>query len=421
MVRQPRVLGQRPQRHRGASAEELRRHNLSLLVDHIHVSGSASRSQLATLTGLNRSTIADLVAELVDLGLVVERPTTVATGPGRPSRVVAAQPAGAVVVAVELAVDSIAVATVGLSGHVFNRVRVDRERGRFSPAETLDDVASLAEPLLGALPDPHRLTGVGVAVVGITRTSDGFVHFAPNLGWRDVPLGELMSARLGFGAPVSVANEADLGALSEHRRGADAGVANLLFVSGEVGIGLGVILGGERRLGAAGYAGEAGHMLVNPAGVRCRCGAVGCWETEAGEEALLRAALTNVDGGSGQARVDSVLAGAAAGDKAMLDACTRIGRWLGLGIGDLVNLFNPDLVVLGGLFSRLHPIVEDTISDGMSERVLDAPGAIVKVATASLGIDAPLLGAAELAFSDLIGDPSEAASFHQHQPMRSGR
>ena len=299
MVRQPRVLGQRPQRHRGVSAEELRRHNLSLLVDHIHLSGSASRSQLATLTGLNRSTIADLVAELVELGLVVERPTTVATGPGRPSRVVAAQPAGAVVVAIELAVDSIAVATVGLSGHVFNRVRVDRPRGRFSPAETLDDVASLAEPLLGALPEQHRLTGVGVAVVGITRTSDGFVHFAPNLGWRDVPLGELTSARLGFGVPVSVANEADLGALSEHRRGVDAGVANLLFVSGEVGIGLGVILGGERRLGAAGYAGEAGHMLVNPAGVRCRCGAVGCWETEAGEEALLRAACPMSTAGQG--------------------------------------------------------------------------------------------------------------------------
>ena len=421
MVTQPQAHGQRPARQRGASAEELRRHNLSVLVDHLHLAGSASRSHLASLTGLNRSTIADLVAELVDLGLVVERRTTIATGPGRPSRVVTAHPAGAVVVAVELAVDSIAVATVGLGGHVFNRVRVDRPRGRFSPAETLDDVASLAEPLLGALPDPHRLTGVGVAVVGITRTSDGFVHFAPNLGWRDVPLGNLLSTRLGFGVPVSVANEADLGALSEHRRGADAGVANLLFVSGEVGIGLGVILGGEGRLGAAGYAGEAGHMLVNPGGVRCRCGAIGCWETEAGEEALLRAAGPIVDGASGRARVDNVLSGAADGDPAMRDACARVGHWLGLGIGDLVNLFNPELVVLGGLFSRLYPIVEDTITDGMRARVLDAPGAMVKVATAALGIDAPLLGAAELAFSDLIRHPSEVASFHQHQPTRSGR
>ena len=421
MVDPRRRHAQRPARQRGASAEELRRHNLSVLVDHLHLAGSASRSQLASLTGLNRSTIADLVAELTELGLVAERRTAVATGPGRPSRVVTAQPSGAVVVAVELAVDSIAVATVGFGGHLFNRVRVDRPRGRFSPAETLDDVASLAEPLLAALPEQHRLTGVGVAVVGITRASDGFVHFAPNLGWRDVPLGDLLSSRLGFGVPVLVANEADLGALSEHRRGADAGVANLLFVSGEVGIGLGVILGGEACLGAAGYAGEAGHMLVNPDGVRCRCGAVGCWETEAGEEALLRAAGPVVDGASSRARVDSVLVGAANGVTALRDACGQIGRWLGIGIGDLVNLFNPELVVLGGLFSRLYPVAEDAVTDGIRARALDAPGSMVKVVPTLLGIDAPLLGAAELAFTDLISHPSEITSYHQHQPTRSGR
>ena len=304
---------------------------------------------------------------------------------------------------------------------MFNRVRVDRPRGRFSPAETLDDVASLAEPLLGALPEPHRLTGVGVAVVGITRASDGFVHFAPNLGWRDVPLGDLLSTRLGFGVPVSVANEADLGALSEHRRGADAGVANLLFVSGEVGIGLGVILGGEGRLGAAGYAGEAGHMLVNPGGVRCRCGAVGCWETEAGEEALLRAAGPVVDGASGRARVDNVLARRRRRRPGDADACARIGHWLGLGIGDLVNLFNPELVVLGGLFSRLYPIVEDTITDGMRgtrprRSRGDGQGRHRRPRDRR-----PPARRRRARLHRPHRHPSEVASFHQHQPTRSGR
>ena len=147
--------GNTRQRQRGASAEELRRHNLSVLVDHVHLAGSASRSQLASLTGLNRSTIADLVAELSDLGLVAERRTTVATGPGRPSRVVTAQPAGAVVVAVELAVDSIAVATVGFGGHVFNRVRVDRPRGRFSPPRP--STTSPASPSRCSAPSPSRI------------------------------------------------------------------------------------------------------------------------------------------------------------------------------------------------------------------------------------------------------------------------
>jgi predicted NBD/HSP70 family sugar kinase len=408
-------------RRRGASTEALRRYNLSLLVEHLHHVGSASRSQLGSLTGLNRSTIADLVAELARLGLVVERPTTVKSGPGRPSPLVTADPAGAVVLAIELAVDSIAVATVGLGGHLFNQVRVDRPRGRFSPAETLDDVVRLAEPLIGALPDPHRLTGIGVAVVGITRAADGFVHFAPNLGWREVPLGELLVERLALDVPVSVANEADLGALAEHRRGADAGVANLLFISGEVGIGLGVILAGHPVRGASGYAGEAGHMLVNPEGVSCRCGATGCWETEAGEEALLRASGSRRNGSPGRAQVDRVLSAAVDGDENSHRACVHVGRWLGLGIGDLINLFNPELVVLGGLFGRLYPVVPDAINDGIHARVLDAPGAMVKIAPSSVGIDAPLLGAAEHAISDLIRRPGEVANTHRHTTKRSGR
>ena len=141
--------------------------------------------------------------------------------------------------------------------------------------------------MLASLPVAHGFAGVGAAIVGVTRTADGFVHRAPNLGWRDVPLGDMLAQRLAVG-PVSVANEADLGALCEHRRGSRAGASNLLFVSGEVGIGVGIILGGEPRRGAAGYAGEAGHTLVNPSGIRCACGATGCWETEAGEGALLR-------------------------------------------------------------------------------------------------------------------------------------
>src|SRR4029079_13351091 len=105
-----------------------------------------------------------------------------------------------------------AVATVGLGGHVFNRLRVERPRARFSPQETSQDVAKLAGPLLASLPFEHVLTGVGVAVVRLAPRSDGFVHVAPNLRWRDVPLGDLLAEELGLGLPVLVANEADLGA-----------------------------------------------------------------------------------------------------------------------------------------------------------------------------------------------------------------
>jgi predicted NBD/HSP70 family sugar kinase len=393
----------------GAGAEQMRRRNLSTLLGHVHLAGPTSRSQLASLTGLNRSTIADLVGELASLGLVVERRAPKSAAPGRPSPVVAANPEGAVVLAIEVAVDSIAVATIGLGGHVYNRVRIDRPRGRFSPSETVEDAVKLAEPLLASVPLNHHFAGVGVAVVGLTRRVDGFVHLAPNLGWRDVPLGELLADRLGVDVPIHVANEADLGALSEHRRGVRPGAANLLFVSGEVGIGVGVILGGRPGLGAAGYAGEAGHTLVNPTGVPCRCGASGCWETEAGEGALLRHAGPSA-GPGGRASIDHVVARAEDGDSQMLAAVGTIGGWLGIGIGDLINLFNPELVVLGGMFARLYPLLRDAMEVGVRTRVLAAPGSMVEIVPTALGIDAPLLGAAELALSAVIDNPSLVAA-----------
>ena len=393
----------------GAGAEQLRQRNLSTLLGHVHLSGPTSRSQLSALTGLNRSTIADLVGELSALGLVVERHSPRPAGPGRPSPVVAARPEGAVALAVELAVDSIAVATVGLGAHVYNRVRIDRPRGRFSPGENVEDTVKLAEPLLASVPLDHHFAGVGVAVVGLTRRADGFVHLAPNLGWREVPLGEMFAERLGLDAPISVANEADLGALSEHRRGVSPCVANLLFVSGEVGIGVGMILGGNPGLGAAGYAGEAGHTLINPAGIRCRCGATGCWETEAGEGALLRHAGLAADAG-GRAAIDQVIARAEAGESIVLKAIETVGGWLGVGIADLINLFNPDLVVLGGMYARLHPLMHVAIEEGVRSRVLAAPGAMAEIVPTALGIDAPLLGAAELALSAVIEDPGRVAA-----------
>jgi predicted NBD/HSP70 family sugar kinase len=384
------------------AADVVRRHNLGAVLERLHLSGPVSRSVLARTTGLNRSTIADLLGELGALGLVEERPGSAGSGPGRPSPLVQVRPHGASVLAVELAVDSIAVATVGLGGHVYNRVRVARPRGRFSPEGTVQDVAKLAGPLLDSLPAEHTLVGVGTAVAGITRRSDGFVHLAPNLGWRDVPLAAMLHAELDLGAPVLAANEADLGALAEHRRGLHPGIANLVYVSGEVGIGAGVIVDGKPLLGSAGYAGEAGHTLVNPDGATCRCGAVGCWETEAGEAALLRRAGV----GEGTGRLDEVAQRAAAGDETTLRAIAEVGRWLGLGIGDLINLFNPDLVVLGGLYHRLFTFLEPSVLEGAKQRTLEAPGAMATIARSGLGLDAPLFGAAELVLSRVIDDPA---------------
>ncbi len=402
---------------RGVASEELRRHNLATVLEHLHLTGPTTRSQLTVITGLNRSTIADLIGELADLGLVTEGPGAVVSGPGRPSPVVQVRFEGAVVIAVEISVDSMAVATIGIGGHVFNQIRIARARGHFDPDVTVRDIAEMARPLLDALPPHHRLVGVGAAIVGIVRRRDGFVHLAPNLGWRDLPLGELLAEELKLGVPVLVANDSDLGALGEHRRGGLGSINHMIYISAEVGIGCGVIVDGKPLLGSAGYAGEVGHTFVNPDGLECRCGATGCWETEAGENALMRR-VHSLGSVSGLAAVDAVAELAADQDPETLKAISEAGRWLGIGIANLINVFNPEMIVLGGLYHRLFDYLEESVVAGAA-RSIEASRNMVEIRQSAVGQNVTLVGASELALADLIDNPARVAARGTRTGVRS--
>ena len=391
---------------RGQRSESIRRANLSALVRALHADGPLSRSELGERTGLTRSGIRRLVGDLVAAGLVVEERGESLGLPGRPSPLVHLASERAVVLALEIAVDSLAVAVVGLGGQVLDLVRVDRPRGHLTVEDIVADLVELADGVAPAWRD-DALVGIGVAVVGVVRRDDGFVSAAPNLGWRDVPLGAALAAAFGAAVPIVVANEADLGALAEHRRGAAAGGEDVIFLSGEVGLGGGLIVGGRPLTGIAGFGGEVGHMPVNPvSGATCRCGSVGCWETEVGEQALLARAGRPVDGG--RAAVDAVVAAAIAGDATALAALAEVGRWLGIGLAGLVNMLNPARVVLGGHLASLHQFVATTIEDALDQRALGAPRALVEIVPATLGVDAAVLGAAELAFEPLLADPASS-------------
>jgi predicted NBD/HSP70 family sugar kinase len=388
----------------GQRSETVRRANLSAILRELHNHGPVSRSELGTRTGLTRSAVRGLIGELALAGLVSEERGTPQGTPGRPSPLVRPSPRCGIVLALEITVDSLAVAAVGIGGQVIDVVRLDRPRDRSSVEETVADLAALARAVLRRLPDTEGMIGIGVAIVGIVRRDAGVVTMAPNLGWRDVPLAERLADALGTTLPVAVANEADLGALAELRRGAAIGAEHVLFISGEVGVGGGLIVDGKPLTGARGFAGEIGHMPVNPDGRTCRCGSVGCWETEVGEGALLRRAGHPPD--AGREEVEAVLQEAAAGSPDALAAVDAVGRWLGFGLAGLVNVFNPQVVVLGGLFSRLHPFVDATLSAELDRLALPQAREAIRVVPAALGVDAPLLGAAELAFEPLLADPS---------------
>ncbi|MDP9484004.1 MAG: ROK family protein, partial [Chloroflexota bacterium] len=380
----------------GQRSETVRRANLSAIVREVHARGPLSRSELVARTGLTRSAIRGLIGELVVGGLVTEGRAAPLGTPGRPSPLVCPDPDGATVMALDIEVDSLAAAIVGLGGEVLDHVRVDRPRGHSSVDQIAGDLAGLATVVRANRPAPRHEIGIGVAVVGVVRRADGLVSMAPNLGWTDVPLGEWLARVLGDEGPILVANEADLGALAEVRRGAAVGAEHVLFISGEVGVGGGLIVEGQPFTGVAGYGGEVGHMPVNPAGLPCRCGGIGCWETEVGAASLLRRAGHPQLGG--RAEVDAVLSEATAGSPTAIQALEETGRWLGIGLAGLVNLLNPRLVVLGGLFQRLHPHISEIVDAELDRRALPAPRRLVRVVPGSLGAEAPLLGAAELAF-----------------------
>ncbi len=388
-----------------SSPEFVRRHNLSLLLRLLHTSGAASRSELGAALGMTRSTIAELVADLCARGLVLEGDPARLGMPGRPSLVASPNPQGAAVITAEIAVNSLSAAVVGLGGRILHIARTTHQPRRLAVDQTIEDVGKLIRAAQASIPMSCWVAGVGIAVAGVVRRADGLVHFAPNLGWRDVPLGRLIAERLGSNLPVLVANEADLGALAEYTWGAGVGADHLIYLSSEVGVGGGLVIDGRPLVGAAGCAGEVGHVQVNPMGVRCRCGAIGCWETEIAGPALLRRAGRSERSYRPEA-VTRLLREAAWGDPVALPAVEEGGRWLGAGLAGLVNVFNPQRVVLGGFLGKMWPLVEEIVQTELQVRVMAPALDAIEIRPAQLGADAPLLGAAELALTPVLDDPS---------------
>lgn len=394
-----------PQQRRsglGTNQEAVRRHNLGTLLRHVHGAGQLSRAELTSLMGLNRSTIAGLVGELEALGIAEQaQPAEGARqGAGRPSAEVRIAEGGAYVIAVDLGVDRAVVARIGLGGRILQRaqapVHSEGEAWQVGAA-----VAALIRGVVEDAPPAAPLVGVGISVPGLVRRTDGLVRLAPNLEWHDVSFGGIVLAALGLDVPVQLANDADLGALAEHIRGSGVGVDDLIYVSGNVGVGAGVIAGGHRLEGAGGYAGEVGHLRFNPEGRPCHCGNRGCWETEVGAHAIAEAIHCPADK---VAQLDEVLDGFGAPSRELRDTGTALGH----GLASIVNSFNPQVVVLGGYFRSLYRLVGPEVEAGLADRALPAPLESVALALPALGSDSPLLGAAEIALEPLFVDPVAA-------------
>ncbi|GAA3443403.1 ROK family transcriptional regulator [Planomonospora venezuelensis] len=387
----------------------MRARNLGVVLTEVRRSGPVTRAALADATGLTKTTVSKLVGDLIAAGMVTETGTLRDGERGRPGTTLALSGGRVAALGLEINVDYLSACVVDLTLAVRLRYTQPVDNSSHTPVETLSHLGKIIHRAV----DEARAAGlvIGGATLAVPGPVEGgLLHSAPNLGWRDVDVGGLLGtapstgaapeaprppAAAGWGFPVEVDNEANLAALGELWFGSGRG--DFLHVSGEIGIGAGLVIGGALFRGARGLAGELGHVVVFPGGPACRCGGRGCLEQYAGQEALLRAA--------GLDDPDELVRRLRDGDGRALRACERAGHALGVALTSATNLLDPGTIVLGGVFAPLFPWISGAAAATMADRLAAMRRAVPELAVSRLGGDAATLGAAGKVIQRIIADP----------------
>lgn len=390
----------------GATQASLRAHNLALVAHQIVGSRRpVSRADIAAATGMTRSTVSRLVDDLVSARIISEQSPSGDGQRGRPGVPLVAASGTLVCLGLEVNVRHLAACLVDLAGNRLAEQVAAGDHARRPPAEVLGRLAELGQACLAGTPPGARCIGVQLAVPGLVDASGQRLLRAPNLGWLDVTPGPvlrsagLVAVDLGFG----LSNEADCAARTvlEQAPGRAGEVDSFLYLSGEVGIGSAAVAGGAVMTGRHGWAGEIGHVCVDPDGPRCACGAVGCLETYAGRDALLTRA--------GQSDLAGLQGAVAAGDQRAVDAVRQAARALGIAIAGALNLLDLGHVVLGGHLAELSSQLIPTVRAELDTRVLSAPFATPTVSVARPDAVAAAVGAAYAGLDRVVAEPASWA------------
>lgn len=405
-------------RYRTGDQALVRQINLSLILHHLRENAPISRAALAEITGLNKTTVSSLVSELIDNQFVREIGLGVAGVAGRRAVLLKLNPAAGCVVSGEIGVDFISVLAADFAAEI-----LWRHQTWINPAMGQEVIVDQAASLLRQATEQglsacRTLLGVAVGMPGLVDQATGTLLFAPNLGWRDVPIRTILQQK--FEAPVFVDNEANLAALGEHDFGVARGYEEVLYVSAGVGLGGGIIHNGQVCRGTTGVGGELGHMTMDPNGERCNCGNRGCWETQVSQQALFRYVKGAIDQGQPSQLLDRlngdlsrltvplVAEAARAGDAVAIKALDKVGHHLGIGIASLVNALNPEMVVFGGILSLAWEFLLPAVTEEMQKRALRWNREATQVVLARHGFDACVMGGLALVLQDTLHEPRRA-------------
>lgn len=367
--------------------------NKSLILHTIRKHAELSRARISEMTGLNKATVSNLVAELLEDHLVLEAGPGESSG-GRKPLILNFHAMAGCVIGMELRVKQLTAVLCDLNGCVLGESETSLLRHDYE--YVLGEMKMVITGLISQAPPTHYgVVGIGIGVPGMVD-EHGVVLFAPNLAWERAPLRQQLEE--AFSMPVIIDNEANSGALGELNFGRGEDVRHLLYVSAGSGIGSGIIIGGELYKGSRGYAGETGHMCIEAEGTPCSCGSQGCWELYASEKAY---DLTSVALPAYHTR--DLIGFAADGNAAALQQFSVMGTYLGIGLTNLINSFNPELIVIGGALSEAREWLEETMQQVVAKRTLPYHKQQLEIAFSTLGSRAAMIGAGFSAAMHFLG------------------
>ncbi|MDT8862781.1 ROK family protein [Alkalihalobacillus sp. MEB130] len=341
----------------------VKKRNKSLVLHAIKESFPISRADLANLTGLNKGTVSSLVNELLEEQLILESGPGVSSGGRRPVMLLFNQSAG-YSIGIDIGVNYVLAILTDLQGNICNEKLIKVQNPTFE--QTLEILFNVIDDLIAAMPQsPYGVVGIGIGVPGtVSRT--GEILLAPNLKWKNVDLQSVIEER--YNIPVKLKNEANAGAYGEKKFGAGKECNNIVYISGGIGIGVGLILNGKLYKGHNGLSGELGHMTINMDGPVCNCGNKGCWELYASEQALLRMAFEqNISIEEGQELTLETLAQLAEdGDEKTIQLMEKLGEYLVIGIKNIINTFNPEQIIIGNRLVALQTWLADSLKENLA-------------------------------------------------------